>query len=334
MEKTWKKYGKTKERREKMNTEEDFIQFGKDFYLDLIHDVVEYKGSKYLNADLERKTKAWASMKRFLNFLYFQFQETKVPVDYLDLYIAYGKKFNRTNISDEDREKLIRKYENLDSSTVYKMYKRIAQMIVNFEDNPTALDEMGKKECYIKRNSEDQYWYESATEIQGAKGEKESCRTEKIISNASDKAIGFGNNALKKDDYYINEIKERALQLYSENRIRALNILENILFIRRQELSGSARSEIDQFFADEFIVELVRQGLSEELASWYSLLWYLWAKRKEFQEGLEKAKMEQEYDRIEMKKRNLNRHEDIIDEIIEKITTYNQAVDKGGNMQK
>jgi len=149
-----------------------------------------------------------------------------------------------------------------------------------------------------------------------------------FISNAK-KPINLND---EKDAYYLKEIKGRAILLYDDNRTRTMNVLHNHLFFMRKELSDMAKEEIDLFFATEFVTELIRQGLNEELAQWYSDLWYLWCMRQLYKEKFEKAKAEQDYERMDMARRHSNRYEDAIDALIERIEIYNNSLENGGRI--
>ena len=140
----------------------------------------------------------------------------------------------------------------------------------------------------------------------------------------------------ERDAYYLSEIKNKAyeaIQLYDgDDRLRAISILQDHCFFMRKELSESAKKEIDNFFTTEFVNELIRQGLNEDLAQWYSYLWTLWRWRQLYLEKYERAKAEQDYDRMDMARRFLNRRENQIDEIIDKIDSYNNSLDNGGRI--
>ncbi len=309
------------------NNNYDFVRLGEDFFIDLNKEIIKYKDVIYTKGELENDQQFKPAMKRFVKFLLDRYYEGNPIVNGIDLYIAYSSRTNKPKKANMDREEIIRK-DHIDAGTVPKFYYKIAQLIVHLRTSTNALKYDEKKKCYIKKNSENQYWYEPPLEKKSPSNpaNNKSNRTQ----NGFDVSSKESN---EKDEYYLSAIKEKAFQLDGEDQTRTLIVLKNILFYRRQELSDKAKEQIDNFFADEFVTGLIKQGLNEELAVWYSELWFLWVQRQEHKEKYEKAEEDQNYERMEFHRKHLNQREDEIDAIIEKITIYNNSLDNGGRIQ-
>ncbi len=136
----------------------------------------------------------------------------------------------------------------------------------------------------------------------------------------------------EKDEYYINAIKEAALLIYSEDALDSINKLQNVLFFKRQELSDRAKSKIDNFFAEEYVSEMIKRGLDRNLAEQYVQLWWRLVLRQQCMEEYEREKDNQDFERIEMLGERLYKRSYEVQSIIDKIDTYYNSIDNGGQI--
>ena len=316
------------------NIEYEFVQLGEYFYIDIDKEVVKYKGQTYSKSSLEKDQQVNPRMKRFIKFLLERYQEGKPVVEQIDLYVAYSTRTNRTIKDNKDREDDIRVNRNIDNRTVPKFYDKISQLIVNFHAVPRTLKEEEKKKCYIKKNEENQFWYEPPLDDKANKNSKLIENVEDSVSLIANQLQLDINDVVEKDSYYIEEIKKRLLQFTGLNTRLELGVLENRLFYetRCERLSDGAKRRIDDFFTSEVITLLTNNGISETLAEWYATIWTILVAREEYKRRFELCERAQLYDRAKQMEINLLKVEVEFANLAESIHSYNQSFDKGGKM--